>query len=152
MAGSPRSGERTITWGTGASQGAASCQPVRIPCRPRFRWPSWTRVVAALRTRGWCQEPQQVLPPFRRWGSAGASPPGLLPNGMKGTVPPPVPGPASCDSAVCLYLFWPSHHVSARLPPLCGRDLFSLCFSSAGLLLLAAPVWAGGSHLWPWPP
>lgn len=46
--------------------------------------------------------------------------------------------PPPCAGAVYLYLFGPSHDVSAWLLPLRGRDLYSLCFYSANLLLLAA--------------
>lgn len=83
---------------------------------------------------------QRVLPSFRKWGSVGAQPSRPASEGNGKTLSSPVPRtqPSPCDSAVYLYLFGPSHDVSARLLPLRGRDLYSLRFQFANLLLPAA--------------
>lgn len=137
MSSSPRSGEQTSTWGTGASRKAASCQPIPSPAGHVLdglvhACPgcplNQTSVPGAFS--------RFCLPTPRTWGSVGASLPGLLPNGMNGTAPSPVPR-ASLPVTVYSYLFRASHGVHA---------VTAFLWPWPALSLLYLPTFCCGQH------
>lgn len=158
MSSSPRSGEQTSTWGTGASRKAASCQPIPSPAGHVLDGhvhagpgcpPNQTSVPGAFS--------RFCLPTPRTWGSVGASPPGLLPNerNERNSAISRPQGQPPCDS---VFIPLPGKPRCARgncLPVAVACTLSALF---ANLLLRAAfleqtksTVWAGGSRPRPWP-